>query len=384
MRRRVTGGRDGHDPASADGSGRAATRAMLSPGETAPWFNAQALDGNPNYAFDTVGGRYILLFFAGSAGWEPVAEALQLIVRNRHLFDDARACFFGVTVDRTDEEQGRISRQLPGIRWFLDYDAKISRLYGATDAQKRYVPHWLLLDPMMRVVSRSALKDGAGIIAELSQLASEDRSEAAAPVLVVPRIFDRSTCQHLIALYEARGGSESGFMREVGGITTGVVDHGFKRRSDYEIEDAALRQQLRQKIGRLLLPQVKKALQFNVTRIERDIVACYNGDGEGGYFSAHRDNTTAGTAHRRFACTINLNAEDYEGGDLMFPEFGTRRYRAPTGGAVVFSCALLHQALPVTRGRRYAYLPFFYDDEAARQREANTNRVTPELANYRA
>ena len=75
MRRRVTGGRDGHDPASADGSGRAATRAMLSPGETAPWFNAQALDGNPNYAFDTVGGRYILLFFAGSAGWEPVAES---------------------------------------------------------------------------------------------------------------------------------------------------------------------------------------------------------------------------------------------------------------------------------------------------------------------
>ena len=49
--------------------------------------------------------------------------------------------------------------------------------------------------------------------------------------------------------------------------------------------------------------------------------------------------------------TINLNADDYEGGDLRFPEFGPRTYRAPTGGAVVFSCSLLHEATPVTRGR---------------------------------
>ena len=36
---------------------------------------------------------------------------------------------------------------------------------------------------------------------------------------------------------------------------------------------------------------------------------------------------------RRFAVTINLNSEEYEGGDLMFPEFGRAVYRAPTGGA---------------------------------------------------
>jgi hypothetical protein len=26
----------------------------------------------------------------------------------------------------------------------------------------------------------------------------------------------------------------------------------------------------------------------------------------------------------------------------------------------VFSCALLHEALPVKRGKRYAFLPFLY------------------------
>jgi hypothetical protein len=34
--------------------------------------------------------------------------------------------------------------------------------------------------------------------------------------------------------------------------------------------------------------------------------------------------------------TINLNG-DYDGGDLRFPEFGDRTYRAPPAGAVVFA-----------------------------------------------
>jgi len=61
--------------------------------------------------------------------------------------------------------------------------------------------------------------------------------------------------------------------------------------------------------------------------------------------------------------TINLN-DDYRGGELLFPEFGDRRYRGPVGGAVVFSCALLHEVTRVTQGVRYATLPFLYDAPA--------------------
>ncbi|MDQ7251631.1 2OG-Fe(II) oxygenase [Dongia sedimenti] len=90
------------------------------------------------------------------------------------------------------------------------------------------------------------------------------------------------------------------------------------------------------------------------------------------HFQAHRDNTTKGTAHRRFAVTVNLNSDEYQGGELMFPEFGRCFFNPPAGGAVVFSCGgLLHQALPVTRGKRYAFLPLLYDDAAAKVREAN-------------
>jgi predicted 2-oxoglutarate/Fe(II)-dependent dioxygenase YbiX len=41
----------------------------------------------------------------------------------------------------------------------------------------------------------------------------------------------------------------------------------------------------------------------------------------------------------------------------------------------VFSCSLLHEALPVTRGRRYAFLPFLYDEAAARIRQATQQYV---------
>ena len=159
-------------------------------------------------------------------------------------------------------------------------------------------------------------------------------------------------------------------MREIDGKTVGIIDHKHKRRSDYQIGDAALRRRIVARIDRRLRPGVQRAFQFDATRMERYIVACYDAE-IGGHFRPHRDNTTKGTAHRRFAVTINLNSDEYEGGNLRFPEFGNRTYRAPTGGAVVFSCGLLHEATPVTKGKRYAFLPFLYDDAAAQVRAEN-------------
>jgi predicted 2-oxoglutarate/Fe(II)-dependent dioxygenase YbiX len=311
------------------------------------------------------------------------AGALATIARHRHLLDDANATLMGVSVDPQDAAEGRIAKLLPGVRWFLDHDRAVSRLYGAAEGET-YRPHWLLLDPRLRVIERRAIDDGEALFATLAAQPSAAADEEFAPVLVVPRVFEPSFCRQLIDLYERDGGGQSGFMRERDGITHGVVDFTAKRRLDANVTDAALQGQIRARLIRFLLPQIERSFNFKATRVERYIVACYDGDGDGGYFKAHRDNTTGGTAHRRFACTINLNADDYDGGDLVFPEFGRRRYRAPTGGAVVFSCSLLHEATPVTRGRRYAYLPFFYDDAAARQREENAARVAAELQGYRA
>jgi predicted 2-oxoglutarate/Fe(II)-dependent dioxygenase YbiX len=352
-------------------------------GAPAPWFFARALNGNPRFSFSSLGGRAVLMLFAGSMARPDSVAAFACVAAARDVFDATRACFFGVTADPEDEKAGRIRHEPPGISWFLDSDRAISRGYGAIAPDGGDAPYWLLLDAQLRAVAHAPLAQGEAMIARLRALVAEQADLPAAPVLVVPRVLPPALCRDLIAHYEREGGVESGFMREEGGITVVKTDPNFKRRADVALFEGALLEAAKARVIAALLPMVKRAFQFEVTRIERWLVARYDG-AERGFFNPHRDNSTAGTAHRRFACTINLNPDDYEGGDLRFPEFGRRTYRAPQGGAVVFSCSLLHEARPVTRGRRYALLPFFYDEAAARLREANQRHVDPALATYRA
>ena len=158
-------------------------------------------------------------------------------------------------------------------------------------------------------------------------------------------------------------------MREVGGRTVALHDHGHKRRKDVLVTDAAIVAAAQERFRRRVVPMIQRAHQFKVTRMERYLIGCYAAE-DAAHFRAHRDNTTRGTAHRRFAVSVNLN-EDFDGGEVSFPEYGPRGFKAPTGAAVVFSCSLLHAVSTVTRGRRFAFLPFLYDDEAARIRQAN-------------
>src|SRR5205814_10542740 len=123
---------------------------------------------------------------------------------------------------------------------------------------------------------------------------------------IVPRVFDADICRRLIAHYDAQGGARSGVMRDVDGKTVPVLDN-FKSRRDVFIVDDALREEVRARLARRLLPSIKRGVQFAPTRFERYLIACYDAD-EGGYFRPHRDNESLGTKHRRYAVSINLNA----------------------------------------------------------------------------
>jgi peroxiredoxin len=354
-------------------------------GEPAPWFRCATLGGSDAYAFDSAAGRPILMLFFGTAGSAQAQAALAALQEKRGFFDDRRAAFFGITVDPADESEKRIAQQLPGIRFFLDYDRAVSLQFGATEAapSTRYAAHWLLLDRALRVRGRFPITESAAALEAVARLAAAPVVPDWAPVVAVPDVLEPEMCRRLIDLYEADGGEDSGFMRDVGGMTKLLVDPRHKVRRDYLIEEPELARGLNLRIMHRLLPMVKRAFQYEATRVERLLVGCYEAE-TGGHFRAHRDDTSLGTAHRRFAVTINLNAGEYEGGDLMFPEYGPRTYCAPTGGAIVFSCSLLHQAMPVTKGRRFAFLPFLYDDAGAKLREQNTQFLEGDLANYRA
>ena len=354
----------------------------LDAGDPAPWFTQRGCT-NEQYRFDTVAGRYIVLCFFVTSQDKTGQEALNAIADNRLLFDDVNFSFFGVTNDPSDEKSGRLKTALPGIRWFWDADMTASKLYGAvahnfekTDSKVTARRMWYVLDPTLRILKYIPIDNNGAhkeeLFAFLKSLPKPEQYSGItlqAPVLYLPNVFEPELCERLIATYEKEGGRESGFMRDVDGKTVGIVDYSLKRRTDVVLEDDKLLATLRARMFKRLVPEIEKVHFFNATRIERFIVACYDGE-HGGFFRPHRDHTTLGTAHRRFAVTINLN-HDYEGGELNFPEYGPRTFKPPPGGAVVFSCALLHAVTPVKRGKRYAFLPFLYDEAAAKIREEN-------------
>lgn len=349
---------------------------MLVAGEPAPWFIA-ASTSNPKYHFGSVAGRYVILSFLGSSSIENSQVFLRNLSQVRHFLDDDFCCFFGVTIDPEDKGRSLIQEQLPGIRFFLDFDHRISQQFGVMNEEGLYVQCTFILDERLRVLSVIPFTADTSSHVEilekyLKNLPPLPQGEATiqAPILVVPRIFELSLCQALMDYYNTNGGAESGFMREINGQTVAIRDEQFKRRRDQEIEDETLKNAAMYRIHDRLVPEIHKAFQFYANRIERHIVACYDSE-TGGFFRPHRDNTTKGTAHRRFAVSLNLNTGEYEGGMLRFPEFGQQTYTAPPGGAIVFSCSLLHEATPVTKGKRYAYLPFLYDDAAAQIRVQN-------------
>jgi predicted 2-oxoglutarate/Fe(II)-dependent dioxygenase YbiX len=365
----------------------------FAPGDPVPWFVVRS-SSNPEYHFGSVAGRHIVLLFLGSRAVPLAADLYAALMSRRELFDDERASLFVTTLDPADERDARLQEQLPGIRIFWDTDGAVSELFRVAEAadppgsgRRRFAISAVVLDPSLRVMRWfSCAPQSTGFAAELLDFIETlpqppaGPAQLQAPVLMLPRVFEPEFCRELITCYERHGGQDSGYMRTSEGRITGVIDHSVKRRSDCLIEDEALKKQIARRIRTRLNPELQRVFRFDATRMERYLVACYDAS-VGGFFRPHRDND--GDGHRQFAVTINLNAEDYEGGDLRFPEYGRQTYRAPTGGACVFSCGLMHEATPVTRGSRFAFLPFLYDEAAARRREANNLKYADPEIHYR-
>lgn len=161
----------------------------LTPGDPAPWFN-QRSTGNPNYAFHTAAGRYVVLCFYASAADAQGSAAIQKVLANRQRFDDDNFCFFGVSLDPLDEREGRVSESLPGIRFFWDFDGTASRLYGAIprNAEPGKAPlqalrFWIVLDPTLRVLLASPLQLTAAMRMSFSTIWTSCRRPDVSPIL---------------------------------------------------------------------------------------------------------------------------------------------------------------------------------------------------------
>lgn len=225
----------------------------------------------------------------------------------------------------------------------------------------------VIADPNRRILRIDSGLTGPGHAAEAARfLGARPDPEAReigplAPVLTVPRVFDAAFCQRLIELYETGGHAETGVFRDDKRPLGGELDAEVKLRRDHIVRDPKVNNAIGGLIGRRVVPEIFKAFSYRVRYVKEFKICCYEAADQG-FFRPHRDNIRP-TGGRRFAMTLNLNTGDYEGGHLRFAEYGPQLYRPAAGDAVVFSCTLLHEAMPVTAGRRFVLLSFFYGDE---------------------
>ena len=173
-------------------------------------------------------------------------------------------------------------------------------------------------------------------------------------------------------------------MRDVGGKTVGIVDHSHKQ---------PLRLQHR---GRGAAERGTRADRAPAGARDPQVLPV---QGRRGWSATSSPATTPRAAAistpiattrpsaRRTAaspCTINLNAEDYEGGDLSFPEFGTAPLPRPDRRRRRLLLLAAAQGRPVTAGQalRLPAVPL-RRCRGAHARAENNARLGDNVGEYR-
>lgn len=172
-----------------------------------------------------------------------------------------------------------------------------------------------------------------------------------APLLQIPDVLEPHVCAHLRDLLDEDATQTP---RELPTERRAdLVVPQASARLERAIRDTSLLRNLTSAIGRSVMPQIRRTFGVRVTRFEGFRVVAYDAE-LGSHFAPHRDNLTPSTASRQISLTLNLN-DDYEGGELELTEFG-ERIRGPAGHALLHSAGLMHEAHPVSSGRRYVLI----------------------------
>jgi peroxiredoxin len=311
---------------------------------------------------DAIAGNPIVLVFCPKLV-PSAAAALSAFNARYEAFTAAGARLFAVTLEPA---KNLADQEIP-FAILIDRKQGVFRAFGVTHETMTTV----VLRPNHHVVAilKGPRKTQAlDALAVVERLAAERKPVPMAmhpPVLIVPDLLSPEDCRRLIQLYDTRGNV---FMPHGPGLDhlagsdykMRIPEHSRNDRIDHIIFDKGTSTFLDRRLVARLFPEIAKAFHYQITRYERMRIGCYEGH-RGGKLHGHRDIDET-TRYRRFAMSLNLNTEEFTGGELRFPEFGDQRYRPDSGAAIVFSSALLHEALEVESGRRLVLLAFLFGE----------------------
>lgn len=325
-------------------------------GDVAPVVELRTADGKTRPITRMAGRTCVMHVGVGSGDPSPVIAAMQ-------ARSDAFAALGADLYAVRQTTPGAIGTVPPGTTPLADPAGALARNFNLTASATVVFDRASRLagvipgggDPAAHAEACLAL-----VRSRLPAAAFREGPVAQAPVMVIPGVLSPEWCRWLIHVHDSQGNESSGFLQQVKGESVLLSDAEVKVRRDHVVpEGSPLEAEIRHIFQRRLIPEIARATHSPIQRHELFKIVRYEA-AEGGHFRPHRDNTSTAGRTRRFAVTLNLNTGAYDGGHLVFPEYGDIGYRPATGEAVVFSCSLLHEARPVTRGTRYVLLAFLH------------------------
>ena len=347
----------------------------LEPGDRVPNFVLPNHQGNGIMFYNKTQGGPILLLLYDRNDDAVARSELAAFVERRDEFAALDAELFVINRDSPQNNAALVAEHDLDCPVMADIKGKITEALVAAVSTPGEAASFdwempvmvLVLDRNQRLLD-SLRNDGRGLAEQSLELlrraaprVERQQLSDTAPVLVLPNMLAADLCRKLIGVWETQGHEEGLVAAVKDGKTVLSVDYGKKKRLDHVIRDDDLNGMLNRKIGPRLADAIFKAFLFKDFYLERWQIGVYQAS-RNDSFRPHRDNLSADTASRRFAISVNLN-DDYEGGGVVFPEYGPHVYNVPAGAAVIFSCSHIHEALPVTRGRRFVLLSCLRDSK---------------------
>lgn len=326
-------------------------------GDPVPPFIQKASTPNGTYTFDMSGGRLNLLLFCSDITQPLVHETLAAIQALPPPSGQPNCSVFIVCSGKINLTVQDLQKLYPSCLFFFDNDHKVHKLFNI---EPTHPAQWVIVNPMLHVADRipHTAESWANLHAWVTQQQTVPLGIGCpVPALILSQVLETDFCDALIHYFKTHDAQPSPILfADKDGTPQRAIAPDFKRRHDCFLRDKTLVEGLQARVIRRAVPAIFKVFRFQASRMERLLISAYNAH-EHGFFGPHRDNTVSSSSHRQFAISINLNS-DFEGGGLVFPEFSQQEFSAPPGGAIIFSCALLHAVKPVTKGQRYACLPF--------------------------
>ncbi len=342
----------------------------LGPGETMATLALPDPQGGLFHFVDQAESGRVAVLWLGEASDDQTADRIaETLGRWAPAFAAVEAAIFGVVLGRAPPASRPPASRPPAdpaARILFDPEKRLAAAFGFAAGGI------IVLDADLRVAASGGdlgLEAALAICHDLHDRTAPDTLCAQAPVHLVQKVLEPELCRALIAYWEA--GEKKADLVALSLPEGRQALPDLKKRADVVVGDPALIGAIQERFARRLVPEVQKVFSYRMTTFESARVGCYSAE-TGGYFRRHRDNMTPQTARRRFAISLNLNTGSYEGGQVRFPEYSRALYAPALGAALVFSCSLVHEALPVTAGRRFGAFTFAIDPDPGPDHDQQT------------